>query len=242
MTPLEHYAQHGWARLGPVADEATLATLRARADAIMLEGDPGYFFQRDSGTGAYDDLPRKQGWTGPGLDYRKIEKLERDPAFATFIENPIFGEVARAVIGSGICLYRAVLFTKSAAGGTHLPWHQDGGSFWGLDKDPHLQIWTALDDVPEESGCVEIVPGTHARGLATPLGGVIPDDVSQGVRGVLVPARAGESLLIHNYVWHRSGVNTTGRARRALTCCFISADTRCVRKKRAPRTFRRVFG
>ena len=41
---------------------------------------------------------------------------------------------------------------KGADGGTELPWHQDGGSFWGLDRDPELQIWTALDDAPVEAG------------------------------------------------------------------------------------------
>lgn len=238
---LDHYAEHGYASLGVAFGEQVLVPLRERADRIMLEGDPRFFFQRDAATGRYDDLPRGRGWTGPGLDYRKLEKLERDDLFAKFIENELFGSIARAVIGEEIALYRAVLFTKSAAGGTELPWHQDGGSFWGLDKDPVLQIWTALDDAPEEAGCVELVPGTHKRGLATPLGGVIPDERSRGACSVRVPARAGEVLLIHNYVWHRSGINATGRPRRALTVCFMSAATRCRRTRHAPRTFQRVF-
>ena len=48
-------------------------------------------------------------------------------------------------------------------------------------------------------------------------------------------------LLIHNHVWHRSGVNATGKARRAVSVCYMSAATKCVRKKRAPREFFRVF-
>ncbi len=55
-----------------------------------------------------------------------------------------------------------------------LPWHQDGGRFWGLDRDPILQIWTALDDAPVAAGCVEVLPGSHRDGLATPLGGLVP--------------------------------------------------------------------
>jgi len=60
-------------------------------------------------------------------------------------------------------------------------------------------------------------------------------------RAVPAPARAGEAMLIHNMVWHRSGVNTTPSPRRAFTVCYLSSDTRCVRKKRAPRAFPRVF-
>ena len=60
-------------------------------------------------------------------------------------------------------------------------------------------------------------------------------------RATRLPARAGEVLLIHNYLWHRSGRNTTGLARRAFTVSYISAATRCTRRRRAPRSFVRVF-
>ena len=240
---LAHYAAHGWARLGPVIAEDCLAQLRERADRIML-GEvvhEGLFFQHDAQTGRYDDLPRGAGYQGPSLGYRKIEKLERDPLFRAVLENPLFGRIAHARIEGGVVLYRAVLFTKAATGGTQLPWHQDGGSFWGLSQDPALQIWTALDDAPVESGCVEVIPDSHLAGLATPLGGVIPDEVAErhraAARAVPLPARAGECLLIHNHLWHRSGVNHTGKPRRAFTVCLMSESVRCLRKKRAPRTF-----
>ena len=242
---LAQFRSEGYARLGPVLGEPALALLRARCDALM-QGELGtdFFFQHDSGTGRYDDLPRGLGWQGPSPGYRKIEKLQRDPLFLALITNDYFGRIARAVYSGPVTLYRAVLFNKSAAGGTELPWHQDGGSFWGLSRDPVLQIWTALDDVPPESGCVQLVPRSHAA-LATPLGGVIPDDVTgparAAERAIDLPARAGESMLIHNYAWHRSGINATGRPRRALTFCYISAETKCLRRKRAPREFLRVF-
>ena len=244
---LEHYAEHGWARLGQVLAEPWLVALRERAEQIMLGQvvHDGLFFQHDAHTGRYDDLPRGVGYTGPSLSYRKIEKLERDPLFRAVVENPLFERIARARIEGGIVLCRAVLFTKSATGGTHLPWHQDGGSFWGLSQDPSLQIWTALDDTPVDSGCVEVIPGSHKAGLATPLGGVIPDDVAArndaSARAVPLPARAGECLLIHNHLWHRSGTNRTGAPRRAFSVCLMSESIRCLRRKRAPRTFVPVF-
>ncbi|HEX4447478.1 MAG TPA: phytanoyl-CoA dioxygenase family protein [Polyangiaceae bacterium] len=244
---IAHFRAHGWARLGRIATDAALERLRARADDIMMGRvvHPGLFFQRDSQTGRYEDLVFGRGWEGPSLDYRKIEKLEVDPCFRAWLENEVFERVAKAVLGDAIALYRATLFTKGAGGGTELPWHQDGGSFWGLDRDPQLQIWTALDDAPTESGCVEVVDASHAAGLASPLGGTIPRDVAlaRGAEAQArpLPARAGEVLLIHNYLWHRSGGNTTGRPRRAFTVSYITAETRCTRVRRAPRTFTRVF-
>ena len=134
---------------------------------------------------------------------------------------------------------------KHAGGGSDLPWHQDGGSFWGLDRDPVLQIWTALDDAPEDGGCVEFAVGSHRGGLATPLGGVVPSDklgaVDAEYKPLRVPAAAGDVLLIHNHVWHRSGRTTAGKPRRALSVCYMDGRTACRRKKRTPRTFVQVF-
>jgi ectoine hydroxylase-related dioxygenase (phytanoyl-CoA dioxygenase family) len=244
---LAHFDEHGYARLGKVMSDETLALLRERADAIMLGrvSIEGLFYQLDTETGAYDDLVFGRGYEGPSLNYRKIEKLERDDRFRACIDHPLFEKIARALIAGPIVIYRAVLMNKGSGGGTVLPWHQDGGLFWGLDRDPILQIWTALDDAPIDAGCVEVVPGSHKAGLATPLGGVIPDDHVRRreaeANRLLLPAEAGEAILLHNHLWHRSLVNRTGKARRAFSVCYMSADTKCTRKKRAPREFVRVF-
>jgi ectoine hydroxylase-related dioxygenase (phytanoyl-CoA dioxygenase family) len=186
------------------------------------------------------------GYEGPSLEYRKIEKLEKDPLYLAWLENPLFERVARALIPGGVAIYRALLFTKGAGGGSNLPWHQDGGRFWGLDRDPILQIWTAIDDCQATAGCIEVLPKSHANGLATPLGGVVPKELvlARAAEGshVRLPAAAGEAILIHNHLWHRSGVNITGKTRRAFTVCYMSAATRCLRTKKAPRQFVRVFG
>lgn len=244
---LAHYAAHGWARLGPVLSEAGVAALGARVDDLMQERVryEGMFFQRDSATGRYEDLEFAKGWQGPSSAYRKIEKLELDPLFRAWMTNALFERIARALIAGPINLYRAVLFTKSGTGGTALPWHQDGGRFWGLDRDPELQIWTALDDCPIDAGCVEVLDASHRAGLATVEGGVVGDALLAAAdaeaRALPLPARAGEGLLIHNHLWHRSRVNRTGKRRSAVSFCYMSAATRCRRTKRAPRTFVRVF-
>ena len=176
---------------------------------------------------------------------RKIEKLELDPLFRELVNHPTIARIANRVIGPEVVIYRALIMSKLAQGGTKLPWHQDGGKFWGIDREPNLQVWTALDDAPIESGCVEVFPKSHLRGLVTPLGGVVPDnhvaDRTPETSALPVPAKAGESILIHNHCWHRSGTNTTGKPRRAFTVCYMDAATRCTRKKRAPRVFFPVF-
>jgi phytanoyl-CoA hydroxylase len=245
---IEAFKRDGYARVGVLCPPATLIELRARIDAIMM-GEvayPGMFFQKDTDTGQYEDLAFGRGYEGPSLNYRKIEKLELDPHYLAWIESEVLRQYVMSLVGDQVVLYRALVFNKAAeTGGSHLPWHQDGGKFWGLDREPTLQIWTALDDAPLGGGCLEIVPGSHAAGLATPLGGVVPKHLLEreqpDAKKVFLPARAGEVILIHNHVWHRSSRSTTGKPRRALTVCYMHADTRCLRTKRAPRVFPAVF-
>ncbi len=242
---IEHWREHGWARLGVLADEAELASLRARADAIMM-GEvtyEGLFFQHDSDTGSYDDLSYGKGFEGPSLRYRKVEKLEKDPLFWAWMTQPRFREVTSRVYGESVTLYRALLMNKHAGGGSNLPWHQDGGTFWGLDRDPQLTIWMGLDDAPLDGGCVEVVPGSHRGGLVTPLGGVVPEDRRGDAesRALPIPTVAGEVILLHNQVWHRSARSRSGHARRALSVCYMDGLTRCTRRRRAPRSFVQVF-
>lgn len=241
---LAHYREHGWARLGRVASGATLEALRRRADALMLGQvtHEGLFFQMDSASGRYEDLPYGRGWEGPSLRYRKLEKLELDPLFLAWLENPLFEAVVRRVHPGDVALYRATLFNK-APGSSELPYHQDGGLFWGLDRDPEIQLWTALDDASPASGCLEVLPGTHRGGLASPMGGVVQPQHVASVREapLALPAEAGEVLMLHNHLWHRSGPNRTERPRRGFTVCYMDAATRCLRKRRAPRRFARVF-
>ncbi len=242
-----HYREHGWARLPALAPADTVDRLRASAEAIARGhlSYPGLFFQPDTPTGNYQDLVFGHGWAGPDLAYRKIEKLEQDPEFWAWLAGERLRTLVAAVIDGPVSLYRAVLFSKAPYTGSDLPWHQDAGQFWGLSHDPELQLWTALDDAPVEAGCLEVFPGSHKRGLATPLGGVVPRAhvLAAGAdEGALaVPAVAGDVVLLHNLVWHRSGPNRTGQPRRAFTVCYLPRTTRCLRKKRAPRAFVPVF-
>ena len=243
---LTSFRRDGWARLGRVLSDEGLARLRARCDELMDAQGPGIFYQHDAPSGDYRDLKLGQGWIGPSRAYRKIEKLELDPVIWSWIQNPLYVRLARSVIGgASIALYRAMLMNKAANGGTELPWHQDGGLFWGLDRDPVLSIWTALDDATAASGALEIVPGSHAAGLARPMGGNVPahlvDEAAAESRKICVEAAAGEALLLHNQVWHRSGRNHTGAPRRALSFCYLDGQTRCLRTRHAPRRFAEVW-
>lgn len=242
---IEAFLGQGYVRLGRWFDEPYLSALRTRSEELMLGRvvHDGLFFQHDAASGRYEDLTYGAGYIGPSLAYRKLERLELDPVFRRHIEHPRFEQLVRQLIAGPISIYRATLFNKANDGGSPLPWHQDGGRFWGVSPAPFVQLWTALDDSGVDAGCLHVIPGSHRGGLASPEGGVIQVESLEActTEPVALPAVAGEVILLHNYLWHCAPVNRSGRPRRTVTVCYMTATTRCLRKRRAPRRFVRVF-
>jgi phytanoyl-CoA hydroxylase len=242
----EQFERDGYLRLGQVASDDQLRALQARMDAIMLGKVryQGMFFQLDSETGKYGDVKGGGEWAGPTLNYRKIETLERDPLFLGYMQHPVFREISRRVYGENVSIYRAMFMNKPALRGTVLPYHQDAGSQWGLDHDPKITVWTALDDATVENGCMQVIPGSHKHGLFSEHGHTITAEqeatFARDEDSVFLDAKAGEVILLDNLMLHRSGINTIDRPRRAFSVCYMDGATRSVR--RPDHRFPQVFG
>jgi ectoine hydroxylase-related dioxygenase (phytanoyl-CoA dioxygenase family) len=201
-------------------------------------------------TAAYGDAAvagQSVGFKGPSAAYRKIGEaqagLEVDPLFLAWMRQPALRAVCAHVYGNhaGIGVYRAMVMCKPAGahgGGTTLPWHQDGGDWWALDRDPLIFVWLALSPATRANGAVQVVRGSHRRGLLSRRGhtldgaalaavvdGAAPGDI------VDVELQPGQAFLCHNWLVHRSGVNTTEEARRGFSVNFIDARTRVLSPK-----------
>ena len=130
---------------------------------------------------------------------------------------------------ASVSIFRAMLMNKPAGQGTYLPWHQDAGDVWKLDRDPILTSWIALDDATRDNGCVQAIPGSHRLGLLSKNGSTISD--AHAARYcpeeaiVDLEIEAGEGILLHNWMLHRSGVNSTNRPRRAISACYMDGRT-----------------
>lgn len=66
--------------------------------------------------------------------------------------------------------------SNDLGGGTPLPWHQDGGDWWALDRDPLVFVWTALTAASKENGAVQVVRGSHKMGLLSRRGHTLSSD------------------------------------------------------------------
>jgi len=188
--------------------------------------------QLDTG-GAYDELPGAVARFEAGtLRYRKIQGLETDDLFARLIQKPLFREVCARIYGrhASVSIFRAMIMNKPAEQGTYLPWHQDGGHVWQLDRDPLVTIWVALDPATRANGCMEAVVGSHRLGLLSRFGSTVSEEDAalhcppERTQALEVPA--GHAIFVHNWLIHRSGINPTPGPRRAFTMCCMDGRTR----------------
>lgn len=230
------YTRDGYLRLGKLLDDAALAALQERIDAIMLgEADIDYdhmMMQLDSETGEYGDFGEMtKGHKGATLNYRKIEQLESDPLFLEYIQHPLFREVCARTYGAHIpvSVFRSMFMNKPAGKGTKLPWHQD--RWTALDRDPLITIYTALDPATPANGCVRVIPGTHKYGIINTehASGFLSDEMADewctDDKAIDMTLEPGEVMLLHNWLMHGSDKNHSDQSRRALSVCYMDART-----------------
>jgi hypothetical protein len=244
------YHRDGYLRLGKLLSDDDIDALQRRIDQIMLGQAPVDYehllMQLDGETGRYEQLPPATlGFKSPTLNYRKIEYLEFDPLFLAYMKRPVFGEICAYIYGphASIACYRAMFMNKPARKGTILPWHQDAGDSWDVDRDPLVTVWTALDPATMENGCVQIIPGSHRLGLLSDEGHTITPEQAQRHcpegKIIYLELQPGEAVLLHNWLLHRSDVNRTATPRRAFSVCYIDARTRSLQGNQ---TFSTIFG
>ena len=230
------FHRDGFLHLGQVLTEDEVERLKQRADDLAagrVRNDQ-VLLQLDTG-GAYEELPEAvEQLDGTTRLYRKIQGLEFDDEFVHLVRSPRFFEVCARIYGPHVPLsiFRAMVMNKPAGQGTVLPWHQDGGDVWGLDREPLVTIWTALDPATTENGCMECVRGSHRLGLLTDFGSTLSEEHAaehcppEDVVPLEVPA--GHAVLMHNWLIHRSGINPSPIPRRAVTICYLDGRTRTV--------------
>lgn len=230
------FFRDGFLHLGQVLGGDEVEALKQRADDLAMGTvkNPDVQMQLDTG-GAYDQLPGAvaQFETGTRF-YHKIQGLENDPLFLRLIQTPVFLEICAAMYGghSAISIFRAMIMNKPAGQGAYLPWRQDGGNAWGLDRDPLVTIWVALDPATRANGCMDCIPGSHRKGLLSLSGSTVSEEnvkihcTPERIHPLEVPA--GHAVLLHNWLIHRFGINPSPVPLRAFTMCCMDARTRSV--------------
>ena len=227
---LNQLDQSGFFKMDQVISKKEFQEIRMRMEDIT-QGRiqySGMSFQLDGSSKAYDSVPNGGGFQRPSDNYRKIQGWEKDPVFLKYMRHPIFRDLTQKLIGDQVSIYRAMFMNKPPWNGTNLPYHQDGGSGWGLSSyraNQFVTVWTAIDDAQTENGCVQVIPGSHKLGLLCDRGHTITEEqvkeYAPEEKSVYLEAQMGEIFVLHNFLLHKSGINQTNKPRRGFSVCYM---------------------
>ncbi len=131
------YAERGFLAPIRVMDEAEAGSFRRR-----LEG-----YEERAGAKLQSNLRHKVNLLFPWCD-----ELVRLPRILDCVED---------LIGPDIFCWNVHLFAKDPDGASFVSWHQDA-AYWGLEPGDVVTAWVALSEASLTSGCMEVIPGTHA--------------------------------------------------------------------------------
>jgi hypothetical protein len=87
----------------------------------------------------------------PHLLYTWLDRLVRDPRILDAVES---------LLGPDLLCWSSQFFVKPPGDKAYVSWHQDA-TYWGLSSPDVTTAWVALTPSTVESGCMQVVPGTH---------------------------------------------------------------------------------
>ncbi|MFJ8108741.1 phytanoyl-CoA dioxygenase family protein [Streptomyces sp. NPDC096132] len=225
---VERYRKDGFVVFPSLLPPELLKEMQAELPAVLDEEGPQRFVEDDGSTvRAVYGLHRKSG------------------VWRTVAESSVLAEIARLLLGEDMYVFQWKINPKAAESGEVWEWHRDF-TFWaradGMPEPLALTAGVLLDDVTEENGPLQLIPGTHrvttsfeeaeqapsvhasehgednwASLVSTNLAHSIPDDVAEDIAGerglVKVTGEAGTVVFFDSNILHGSAPNRSSRGR-----------------------------
>lgn len=151
------------------------------------------------------------------------------------VNHPAVLDAIEDAIGPDILCWTTNFFIKEAHSPGFVSWHQDS-TYWGLDPDEVITAWIALSDVTEESGYMQVIPGSHKvdqlphvdtfhKDNLLSRGQEIAVEVDKS-KAVGLRLQPGEMSLHHIKLVHGSDANRSNDRRIGLAIRYIPTYVR----------------
>ena len=231
------YREKGYLFLEGFLQGEQLDRLQRASDELIetsksfKEGDDGYDFE----PGHSPETPKP----------RRISRSRyTDPIFEELNKDPRILEVATSLIGPNIRTSLAAIDNnpsdkrkyglkvniKWPGFGTPFEWHQDW-AFLPHTNDDLMVFAIMVDDIGEDSGPLQIIPGSHRGEIQNHhndgrfCGGIDPERCSIDFsKAVALTGKAGSVHIHHTRMVHGSSVNTSDEVRRIFFIDYAAAD------------------
>jgi non-haem Fe2+, alpha-ketoglutarate-dependent halogenase len=147
------------------------------------------------------------------------------------------------LIGPDILMYQNGAWFKEPDSGAYVSWHQDS-TYYGMDPLDLVTCWVALSPTTLETGCMQVMPGSHKSGqLPVDYSQVNPDNLlSSGqntryptdeARSVAMELWPGEMSMHHVCVVHSSRPNRGVDRRCGFSIAYMGPHVRQTTRQRA---------
>lgn len=215
LTDLARYQQYGYVAVRARFSRGEVTAWEAECDRLFGAASEESRIQYRQ----HEDGGRIADRIDPLIDISPVfDRLARDPR--------VTGAVESALAGPSVVM-KAKLITKRP--GTHgYGLHQDY-PYWawtGIPADHLLTVLVAVDPASTVNGGLEVWAGLHRTRL--PGAANDPMDVDEAAidlsQGETVPLDAGDLLIFHSQVPHRSAPNRSLISRRAVFLTYTRAE------------------
>jgi ectoine hydroxylase-related dioxygenase (phytanoyl-CoA dioxygenase family) len=180
-----------------------------------------------------EQLERAETTLGHPLHYlNKVHTAMRSPC--ELATHPRLLDIVEAILGPDIILYNVTYIIKEPNSRAFVSWHQDL-TYWGFDGSDQVSAWLALSPANAQSGCMQMIPGSHLEDMQDQEIANDPDNVllqSQTITNVdeslavTCELEPGEVSLHHGWTVHCSRPNLSDDRRIGLNAQYIRPNMR----------------
>ena len=149
-------------------------------------------------------------------------------------------DIVELLIGPNILLHNVTYIIKEPNSLSHVSWHQDL-TYWGFDKDDQVSVWLAITKADKDSGCMQMIPGSHKWGKLQHVKTFDPTNVlSSGQtvtnidekKSIYCDLLPGEASFHHGRILHKSNKNITKDRRIGLNIQYLATHVKQTKHKK----------
>jgi len=226
---VEYFHEHGYVSGIRLLNDQQINQLNRELAEVMDPNHPDHdlFYEFHSNESTDPDR----------IVFHSLGHWRMTPGFHDILWNPAFLMAAHQLLGEkGVRFWHDQLFCKPAKHGGVVAWHQDFSYWTRTTPMQHLTVWVGLDDVSQENGCLQYIPGSHRWGLLEKP--VLTGDMV-GLKAFLneeqtkqldhptpIEMKKGFASIHHPLLVHGSFENNSDRPRRAFVL-NVFADGTC---------------
>lgn len=172
----------------------------------------------------------------------KLWNTAGDDKYGLLARDERLTRLAEALIGNEVYLYSHKMTMKQPREGGAWEWHQDFGYWYnnGCLSPEMLSVFIALDPSNKANGCLQVLKGSHILGRLdhiredgqTNVDRPYLNAAVERFEHVYVEMEAGDALVFHSNLLHRSDANTSDTYRWGYICSYNAVHNAPFKRER----------